>query len=83
MSNFEKVFSDFTNLISGMSSVAGGLKTEMEQNFHQTITNFMQQAGFVKRDEFDNLVMRFEELAQRLKVLEAQQQSSHTQNNDL
>ncbi len=72
MTNFNNLLNDFAHLMSGMSSVAGGMKSEVEQNMQNFFQQCALQAGFVRRDEFDNLSERFEQAVSRIKALEQQ-----------
>ena len=53
MTDFKNFMNDFSHLMSGMTSVAGGLKTEFEQNLHNLFADFATKSGFVKSDEFN------------------------------
>jgi BMFP domain-containing protein YqiC len=71
MTDFKTFLNDFSHLVSGMSSVAGGMKSEVENNIHSVFNNFAMQAGFVRRDEFENLSDRFEQALEKINTLEA------------
>jgi BMFP domain-containing protein YqiC len=72
MTDFKKILNDFSHLVSGMSSVAGGMKSEIDNNIYSIFNHLALQSGFVRRDEFDTLCVRFDEAIHRLKTLEAE-----------
>jgi BMFP domain-containing protein YqiC len=55
-----------------MSSVAGGMKSEIEHNMQSAFTTLATQTGFVRRDEFDSLLERFEQAVQKINLLETE-----------
>ena len=71
MIDFKSFLNDFSHLVSGASSVAGGMKSEIDNNMQSLFNNFASQAGFVRRDEFDTLSERFAQAVQTIKMLEA------------
>jgi BMFP domain-containing protein YqiC len=70
MTDFKNFLNDFSHLISGMSSVAGGVKSEIDNNIYSVFNHLALQSGFVRRDEFDTLSERFEVAVQELKTLQ-------------
>ena len=70
MTDFKQFFSDFSHLVSGMSSVAGGVKSEIEENVRCVFDNLAIQSGFVRRDEFDTLSQRLDATIEKIKELE-------------
>jgi BMFP domain-containing protein YqiC len=72
MTDFKQFLNDFSHLVSGMTSVAGGMKSEIEDNVRSVFDNLAIQSGFIRRDEFDTLSQRFEEAIEKIKELESQ-----------
>ncbi|MFT6071608.1 MAG: BMFP domain-containing protein YqiC [Alphaproteobacteria bacterium] len=70
MTDFKTILNDFSHLVSGMSSVAGGVRSEVEENVQTLFHTLVSQAGFVRRDEFDNLSDRFDQSVEMVTELQ-------------
>jgi len=82
MTDFKSFISDFTHLVSGASSVADNMRSEVQENIQTSLHTLIAQAGFVRRDEFDALNDRFEEALIVIKTLQEQINQAGTHKND-
>jgi BMFP domain-containing protein YqiC len=69
MVDFKTVLNDFSHLVSGMSSVAGGMRSEIEDNMQSAFHGLISQFGFVKRDEFNILSDRVDVALEEIAIL--------------
>jgi BMFP domain-containing protein YqiC len=87
MTDFKTLLSDFSHLISSMSSVAGNMRYEVEENIQSVFHTLVLQAGFVQRDEFNVLSERFDnalELIENLKrKIELLELSNNTNSSEI
>ncbi len=53
MQSSNRLFGDIARLASGAMSMAAGAKTELEQLIQQRVERFLNEKGWVAREEFD------------------------------